>query len=171
MQPEADEHEEYEYESKSARKRAAQAAQDLGEELIRLPDAQLDALNLPERLLDAIREARRIKSRAASVRQRQYIGKLMREIDLAPIRAALADRDAQAALAAQRFKRLEAWRTRLLDEGATALDELLRLHPELDRAEWQKRIDAAATERSRTGAAGPAYRELFRALRAALEAK
>jgi 5-(carboxyamino)imidazole ribonucleotide mutase len=76
--------------SKSALKRAALAAQRLGEELILLKDADLDALALPERLSDAIRQARRIRSRAAGARQRQYIGKLMREIDLEPIQAALA---------------------------------------------------------------------------------
>ena len=78
--------------SKSARKRAAHAAQDLGETLIRLRDTELDALSLPERLTDAIREARRITSRGGGARQRQYIGKLMRDIDLEPIRAALAAR-------------------------------------------------------------------------------
>jgi 5-(carboxyamino)imidazole ribonucleotide mutase len=76
--------------SKSALKREALAAQKLGEQLILLKDADLDALQLPERLSDAIRQARRIRSRAAGARQRQYIGKLMREIDLEPILAALA---------------------------------------------------------------------------------
>src|SRR5262245_39569804 len=109
-----------EQESKSARKRAAQAAQDLGEELIGLREAELEALDLPERLTDAIREARRITSRAAGARQRQYIGKLMRDIDPEPIRAALAARDEQNALEAQRFKRLESWRTRLLEDETAA---------------------------------------------------
>ena len=81
--------------SKSARKRAAHAAQDLGEELVRLRDQELEALELPEALLEAIRAARRITSRAALARQRQYIGRLMRELDPAPIRAALAARGAR----------------------------------------------------------------------------
>jgi 5-(carboxyamino)imidazole ribonucleotide mutase len=76
--------------SKSARKRAALAAQKLGEELVLLKDVDLQALDLPEALTEAIRAARRIRSRAAGARQRQYIGKLMREIDPAPIQAALA---------------------------------------------------------------------------------
>jgi ribosome-associated protein len=79
--------------SRSARKRAAEAAQALGEELIGLREAELAALDLPEPLSDAIREARRITSRAAGARQRQYIGRLMREIDPEPIRAALAARN------------------------------------------------------------------------------
>src|SRR5690348_2691971 len=57
--------------SKSERKRAAHAAQDLGEALIRLRDPELEALGLPERLTEAVREARHIRSRAAGARQRQ----------------------------------------------------------------------------------------------------
>lgn len=89
--------------SKSARKREALAAQKLGEELILLRDADLDALELPERLSEAIRQARRIRSRAAGARQRQYIGKLMREIDLEPILAALAASADRPARAARRY--------------------------------------------------------------------
>jgi len=162
--------------SKSERKRAAHAAQDLGEALVRLRDAELDALGLPERLNEAIREARHIKSRAAGARQRQYIGKLMREIDLEPIRAILAARSERDAIETQLFKRAESWRERLLHEGEAALDELARLRPGLDRAEWNRRVAAASRENDarargavqRPGTVGPAGRELFRALRTLL---
>jgi ribosome-associated protein len=154
--------------SKSARKRAAHAAQDLGEALIELRDSDLVALDLPERLVDAIREARRTASRGGGARQRQYIGKLMRDIDPEPIRAALSAHSEQSALEAERFKRLEAWRERLLAEGAPALDELERWRPGLERAEWMRRIGAAQSERVR-GSTGTAGRELFRALRALFE--
>jgi 5-(carboxyamino)imidazole ribonucleotide mutase len=89
--------------SKSARKRAALAAQKLGEELVLLKDAELQALDLPDALTEAVREARRIRSRAAGARQRQYIGKLMREIDTAPIHAALAAHANKSARAQRRY--------------------------------------------------------------------
>jgi len=89
--------------SKSARKRAALAAQKLGEELVLLRDAQLQALDLPEPLLEAIREARQLRARAALARQRPYIGKLMREIDPAPILAALAERARPGNRTARRY--------------------------------------------------------------------
>jgi ribosome-associated protein len=152
--------------SKSARKRAAHAAQDLGEELVRLRDAELRALALPEALTEAIRAARHIRSRAAGARQRQYIGKLMREVDLAPIRAALTARSAQDARATESFKRIEHWRERLIGEGQPALAELQRWHPELELTTWQARVAAARAERANSGAGGAAGRELFRALRA-----
>ncbi len=88
--------------SKSARKRAAEAAQALGEELIGLRDTELDALGLPERLAEAIRDARGIKSRGAGARQRQYVGRLMRDVDLEAIRGTLEARQVRSALEARR---------------------------------------------------------------------
>ncbi|MGH8295515.1 MAG: ribosome biogenesis factor YjgA [Steroidobacteraceae bacterium] len=157
--------------SKSERKRAAHAVQDLGEALIGLRDADLEALALPERLAEAIRAARRIRSHTAGVRQRQYVGKLMREIDPEPIRAALAARSERDAIETQLFKRAESWRERLISGGEGALDELGRLRPGLDRGEWSGRVGAARRERGeglRAQAMGPAGRELFRALRVLL---
>jgi ribosome-associated protein len=163
--PSADEFE-YDGPSKSSRKRAAHAAQDLGEELIRMSDSDLDALDLPETLVDAVREARRLTSRGGLARQRQYIGKLMRDIDPEPIKAFLASRNKFTAQDTERFKRVEAWRERLIKEGAPALEELERWRPGIDRDEWARRLSAAQAERARTGVGGPASRELFRALRA-----
>lgn len=151
--------------SKSARKRAAHAAQDLGEALISLSDTELAALALPDELRAALRAARRITSRAAGARQRQYIGKLMRELDPVPLRAALAARGAVSAREAERFRRVEEWRERLIEHGGVALAELRRAHPGIDTSEWERRVAAAQAERGRAGAAGAA-RELFRALRA-----
>lgn len=152
--------------SKSARKRAAHAAQDLGEALVRLRDQELEALELPEALLEAIRAARRITSRAALARQRQYIGRLMREVDPAPIRAALASSSARTRRETERFKLIAAWRERLIAEGPVALAELSRAYPQIDRDEWARRVEAARSPRPRRGGSAAAERELFRALRA-----
>lgn len=76
--------------SKSARKRAAHAAQALGERLIALKETDLARIPLPELLRDAVRDARRIKARGGLARQKQYIGKLMREADAEEIEKALA---------------------------------------------------------------------------------
>ena len=155
--------------SKSERKRNAHEAQALGEELVKLKELDLKAFELPESLYDAIVEARRLTSRTALVRQRQLIGKLMRGVDLEPIRAALASRGAEAARETQRFKRVEHWRDRLIAEGAPALDELMTLRPGMDRDEWLARVAAAGAERQKLGTTGAKARELFRHLRALLD--
>jgi len=76
--------------SKSARKREYLALQKLGEELLALREADLLDIELEEDLREAVLEARQIKSHGALRRQKQYIGKLMRQIDPEPVRAALA---------------------------------------------------------------------------------
>jgi ribosome-associated protein len=76
--------------SRSERKRRAEALQKLGVRLTALRQAQLQRLQLPQDLLDAVLEAQRLHSRAAIARQRQFIGRLMRGLDPEPIERALA---------------------------------------------------------------------------------
>jgi ribosome-associated protein len=67
--------------SRSERKRRAEALQKLGVRLTTLRPARLEKLQLPPELLEALMEARRLRSRAALARQRQFIGRLMRGLD------------------------------------------------------------------------------------------
>lgn len=108
--------------SKSERKRVQTALQQLGEALLGLPDELLDSLDLDERLRDALAETARIKSHEAKRRQKQYIGKLMRDVDPAPIEALLARLKADDRRQKRVFATAERWRDRLINEGATALD-------------------------------------------------
>ena len=155
--------------SKSVLKRDAHRAQALGEELIALKDSELTALDLPERLYEAIVAARSISSRGGGARQRQYIGKLMRDIDLTRVRETLSAKAAKSAQEAQRFQRAENWRARLIDGGPAALAGLRTAYPAVEEAQWLKLLAAAQAECHRTGSGGPAARELFRALRELLD--
>ena len=77
--------------SKSERKRQMLALQALGESLLTLNDKQLAQIPIEdEQLLLAIRECRQIRSNSARKRHLQFIGKLMRHIDPAPIEQALS---------------------------------------------------------------------------------
>ncbi|MDP1791627.1 MAG: ribosome biogenesis factor YjgA, partial [Methylibium sp.] len=64
--------------SKTALKKAMHELQALGEALMTLPDARIDAIGLDESLRDAVRTAQRTKSHEGRRRQIQYLGKLMR---------------------------------------------------------------------------------------------
>ncbi len=110
--------------SKSDRKRQHHALQELGESLIALDVASLAAIPIDDRLRQAIQDAAHIRSRGALRRQKQLIGKLMRDVDPDPIRAALARLTADDVRAKQLFARAERWRDRLVREGDTALDQL-----------------------------------------------
>lgn len=155
--------------SKSQRKRDMTELQALGEQLLALPPHKLRALPVPEDLLEAIELARRITSREGLRRQRQYIGRLMRDIDPAPLREALdvdgAGHRAEVAL----MHAAEHWRDRLLAEPAAlaVLAEQRGLH---DTAEWTRLVDEARAEQGRK-APGRRYRELYRRLREALSSE
>jgi ribosome-associated protein len=155
---------EEEQRSKSARKREAASLQELGIKLSALPDQEIKALDLPDSLFVALRDLRRLPSHGAQVRQRQYIGKLMRNIDPEPVLAKLAERKQRHDLEIRQFQEIERWRDRLLSEPASGLDELLRAYPQADRADLVKLLEKAERERleqrSPVGA-----RELFAFLR------
>jgi ribosome-associated protein len=150
--------------SKSARKREAASLQELGVKLSALPDQEIKALDLPDNLFVALRDLRRLPSHGAQIRQRQYIGKLMRTIDPEPVLAKLAERKQRHDLEIRHFQQIERWRDRLLSEPAEALDELLEQYPQADRAVLSRLLEKAEKERleqrSPVGA-----RELFAFLR------
>lgn len=160
----------YDGPSKSQRKRDADAAQKLGTRLIELKESELRDLALPETLLDAILLAQRISARGGLARQRQYIGKLMRDLDLTAIETALGEKARTAQFASEKHKRLESWRLRLLSEGPAALDDLLKWCPAADRKALQALVTKATGTRVDSGSREAASRELFRTLRGLFEA-
>ncbi len=117
--------------SKTRRKQAMLALQDLGADLVELSPAQLKRIELPEDILAAVREYQRIPSHGARNRQLQYIGKLMRSADEAPIRAGLALLRGESAGEAARLHRLERLREKLLADEAT-LTEIAATWPGAD---------------------------------------
>jgi len=149
--------------SKTKRKAAMQDLQDLGEELIGLNKTRLAQLNLPETLFEAVKEAQRITSNGAIARQRQYIGRLMREIDTAPITDQLARWNGSHQEENAHFHRLEKLRERLLaDDGA--LSDYLREHPEADSQQMRTLIRNARKE-AEASKPPKSSRELFKLLR------
>lgn len=150
--------------SKSQRKRESTALQKMGERLITMPESQFLKIAMPDALRDAVRDARKMKSRRALYRQRQFIGKLMREIDSSAIAAALAEQDLEASGAAKRFHQLERWRDRLIEQGDALLGELVHAYPAVDRQHVRQLIRQAQLERA--GDKPPASaRSLFRYLK------
>ncbi|MCX8099360.1 MAG: DUF615 domain-containing protein [Casimicrobiaceae bacterium] len=148
--------------SKSARKRHMHALQNLGARLASRTPEQWRALELPESLIDALTELSRLKSFEARRRQLQYVGKLMRSIDPAPIEAQLARWEAQPRAEQAAVRNAELWRARLLEDHA-ALEVLLSQYPELDRARL-KTLVIEARQRAGTNAGTTAARALFRLL-------
>jgi len=150
--------------SKSKRKREVTALQDLGEELLKLNPGQLEQIPLPEDVRSAIDEAIKMSAHGALRRQKQFIGKLMRNVDAAPIQAALDAIKEHGHTSVARFRELERWRDRLLAEGDTAVSAFVEAYPHADRARLRTLARNAQAEQTRDEAPKSA-RTLFRYLR------
>jgi len=137
----------YERPSKSQRKRDMTALQDLGESLLRLTNAELARIDLPEELRQAITGSARITSHEARRRHLQYIGKLMRQVDPQPLRAAIDDATGESKQAVALMHRCERLRDALLaDDGA--LGAVLAELPGADVQQLRSTIRAARREHS-----------------------
>ncbi|MFN4148948.1 MAG: ribosome biogenesis factor YjgA [Rhodocyclaceae bacterium] len=149
--------------SKSAVKRAMSELQALGEELVALSIDQLKKIDLPEELFEAVRDAQRFTQHEAHRRQLQYIGRLMRNLDAAPIRAALDDIKGVSAAASARLHALERLRARFLADEKV-IEEIAAVHPAAD-LQRLRQLRRNALKEQETGRPPRAFRELFRTLR------
>lgn len=150
--------------SKSALKREAASLQELGVKLSELPDQEIKELELPDNLFVALCDLKRLPSHGAQLRQRQYIGKLMRNIDPEPVLKKLAEKKLRHDSEIRHFQKIERWRDRLLSDPAGAVPELLQEYPQADRAALMRLLQKA--ERERREQRSPAgARELFAFLR------
>jgi ribosome-associated protein len=149
--------------SKTQRKRASLALQDLGKELTRLSAEQLAELELPDRLLDAVVAAQRISKFGALRRQLQYIGRLMHEVNAEAIAARLRTWQGVSSEASAHLHRLERWRARLLQDE-TALEELAANFPACDTQRLRQLVRSALRE-DLEGKPPRSARALFQELR------
>jgi len=134
--------------------------QRLGQRLVDLPPGQLQRVELPERLRDQIDVARKVKTREATRRQMQYIGRLMRDIDVDAVRASLEAATGESDAAIGLMHRCERWRELLLDNDG-ALTRFLGEHRDADGQWLLAKIRAARRERDEQ--APPRHqRELYR---------
>ena len=149
--------------SKSRRKADAHSLQALGAELVALNRNQLAQVELPEALRDAVQAAQRIRAHEGRRRQLQYIGKLMRDVDAAPIRTKLEGWKSISVEETARLHLIERWRERLLDDPA-ALQALADDFPQAQLQPLRTLIRNAQRERAQQKPP-KSYRALFQLLR------
>ncbi len=153
--------------SRTHQQHESEALQALGLELLALPDSRLDAIGLPDKLREALRDGKKITANGGKRRQMQYIGKLMRQVDAEPLREAVAAFKLGHAHDQLRLHELEATREALLADDQ-ALQDYISAHPGVDVQQLRSlvrsaRKDAAAQPESRSGRG---FRELFQFLKA-----
>ena len=149
--------------SKTRRKQNMHELQALGERLTELNDTQLAGLGLPEGLLDAVIDSRHITRHEARRRHMQFIGRLMRGVDPAPIKERIAEWEGVSREATATLHHVERWRDKLIDDDA-ALARFMGEHPKANSQHLRSLIRSVREDRA-AGRPARQFRELFRELR------
>ena len=149
--------------SKSRRKADAHALQTLGAELVALNRSQLAQVEMPESLREAVQAAQRISAHEGRRRQLQFIGKLMRYVDPAPIRAKIDGWKTISVEETVRLHLIERWRDQLI-EDPLAMQSFAGEYPHTDLQQLRTLI--RNTQRERELNKPPKnYRLMFQLLR------
>ena len=150
--------------SRTQKKKEAHALQSLGQQLLSLTIDQLNNIDMPDELREAVLEAREMTRHGARRRQIKYIGAIVREIDPQPIIDALANirhGDYQKAAA---FKQVEKWRDGLREGNTNLITEILEKCPSAQRQRLTQLTRNAQAEYTKQSGV-KASRTLFRYLR------
>lgn len=157
----------YDRPSKSQLKRDSTAMQELGREVAALSRERIAQLHLPEKLFDAFIAYQKITAREGGRRQLQYLGRLMRDVDPAPIREALDKFNGASKAEVAQMHLAERWRERLLDDTA-ALTEFAQRYTPADMTRLRTLIRNAKKEKLENRPPRD-YRDLYREIRAAMD--
>ncbi|WP_413285742.1 ribosome biogenesis factor YjgA [Vibrio sp. MA40-2] len=158
-----EEEEEIIWVSKTEMKQDMQALQDLGVELVGLKPSILEKFPLPDSLRIAITDAQRFKNEAKR-RQLQYIGKLMKSVEIEPIQAALDKYRNKHSQATAELHKLEQLRDDLVEKGDSVLNEILTTYPDADRQRLRQ-LYLQANREKKANKPPKAYREIFQILK------
>jgi ribosome-associated protein len=158
--------------SKTQLKAEADEKQALGEALLTLRADLMARLDLPDKLRDAIADAKKITNFEGRRRQMQFIGKLMRPLDPEPIREAINEQLNGSADLTLALHLAEQWRDKLIADDA-ALGTWLEEHPGTDSQQLralvrQARKDAKPEKPGEAPRHGKSYREIFQLVRQTL---
>ncbi|MCK5791991.1 MAG: DUF615 domain-containing protein [Ketobacter sp.] len=156
--------------SKSSVKREAERLKKIGEKLLALSDAQLAAFKLEERLSLAIAEGKRIKSREGLRRHKQYIGKVLRDMDTDGIESRLNAIENAHTLNTRAFHELETLRDQLINGDNKDVGAVIERFPNVDTQKLRQlvrnaRQEQQANQQAQDKPASAHARKLFRFLR------
>ena len=164
--------------SRTELKRESDELQKLGESLLTLRADLMAKVDLPEKLVEAVAEAKRITNFEGKRRQMQFIGKLMRKLDeeaVEGVRAALLEQSQGSAQETLQLHLAEQWRDRLISDDS-ACGEWLKSFPSTDSQQLRALIRQARKDAPAVSAAtvsqglaprqSRAYREIFQLVRA-----
>jgi len=141
------------------------AMQKLGESLVHLGQSSLAKIPMDPELLDAVMLARKIlRKKEGYRRQLQLIGKIMRNIDIAPIEQALNNIKSAHKKLNDAFHGTEMLRDAILKEGDSKIESTIADYPSLDRQKMRQ-YARQANKQLAENKPPKASRELFQYLK------
>lgn len=145
--------------SKTQLKKEADDVQTLGVEIAQLPKQKITLLSLPDDAKEAIIFYQHIKKNSAKRRQAQYIGKILRGLDLSQVNEELNVIKNISKLRIKLEHEAERWREKLITSPA-ALDEFINQYQpdvsNLNQTISNARKESLADKKSKN------YRNLYR---------
>jgi ribosome-associated protein len=119
-------------------------------------------------LHEAVVLARKLKRGGAKARQLRFVGRLLRDVDQAPLIAALDQAEIGHTLEKDVLHDAERWRDRIIDGGHEGIDAFLAEYPTVDRQHLHQLARQAAKDTAQ-GKPPKARRAIFRLIRPLLE--
>ncbi len=153
-----------EIKSKTQIKQEMHALQALGEALLEVPMGVYKSFPIPAELDEVIKETRKITSNIARKRQLQYLGKVMRQVEIDPIQSAYDEWKSGRKKIARNHHHLEETRDKLIEGDKTTLNEVIEKHPECNIQQLRQLIRLAQQER-KLQKPPKNYRKLFQFLK------
>jgi ribosome-associated protein len=153
-----------EIKSKTRLKDEMHELQSLGEALLALPLSVYHTLPVPENLDSALTAARKITAHGARRRQMQFIGKVMRSIDAAPLQAAYDEWKSGNKKLAREHQNLEELRDSLIAGDKAVMDAFIQEHQNCDIQQLRQLIRLAQQEK-KLEKPPRNYRKLFQFLK------
>ena len=132
--------------SRSQIKREMKSLQKIGERLVELAHDQIKTMDMPDQLREAVLLAKKAKAHGARKRQIQFIGSLMRKIDVTLINDTLKEIDRGRSVRDSEFHMIETWRVDLINGKGTPIDEIMEKYSGADRQKLRQLVRNARKE-------------------------
>ena len=155
--------------SKTELKKDSKKIQQFGRKISELTITNIKAFKFSINIYEATIDLKNLKSNSAKKRQVQYLGKLLREIDLTDAFIVMKQLKVSSQKEIQRNNIIESWRDKLLT-NTESITEFVDKYPKIDRQSLRQTISNAQKEKKHSKP--PKYsRQLFRLIKDIIMAK
>ena len=132
--------------SKTELKKDSKKIQQFGRKISELTINNIKAFKFPINIYEATIDLKNLKSNSAKKRQVQYLGKLLREIDLTDAFIVMKQLKVNSQKEIQRNNIIESWRDKLLT-NTESITEFVDKYPKIDRQSLRQTISNAQKEK------------------------